>query len=47
MDLAQALLAGDRRALAQALTLVETGGSRARALLGVLFAHATKPHEPD
>jgi LAO/AO transport system kinase len=44
VDLAQALLSGNRRALAQALTLVETGGPRARALLGVLFAHTGRAH---
>lgn len=44
MDLAQALLEGNRRALAQALTLVETGGPQARALLGALFAHTGRAH---
>ncbi len=44
MDLAQALLGGNRRALAQALTLVETGGPQARALLGALFAHTGRAH---
>ncbi len=44
MDLAQALLNGNRRALAQALTLVETGGLQARSLLGALFAHTGRAH---
>lgn len=44
MDLAQALLEGNRRALAQALTLVETGGPQARALLGALFVHTGRAH---
>ncbi|MGQ9826732.1 MAG: methylmalonyl Co-A mutase-associated GTPase MeaB [Roseiflexus sp.] len=44
MDLAQALINGNRRALAQALTLVETGGGQARALLGALFAHTGRAH---
>lgn len=44
MDLAQALLNGNRRALAQALTLVETGGPQARSLLGALFAHTGRAH---
>ncbi|ABU59056.1 MULTISPECIES: methylmalonyl Co-A mutase-associated GTPase MeaB [Roseiflexus] len=44
MDLVQALLSGHRRALAQALTLVETGGPQARALLGALFAHTGRAH---
>lgn len=44
MDLAQALLDGNRRALAQALTLVETGGPQARTLLSALFAQTGRAH---
>lgn len=44
MDLAQALLDGNRRALAQALTLVETGGPQARSLLSALFAQTGHAH---
>jgi LAO/AO transport system kinase len=44
VDLARALLEGNRRALAQALTLVETGGLQARALLGALYAYTGRAH---
>jgi LAO/AO transport system kinase len=44
VDLAHALLEGNRRALAQALTLVETGGPQARTLLSALFAHTGHAH---
>lgn len=38
-SLAAALRAGNRRALARAITLVETGGTEARALMGAVYPH--------
>lgn len=44
VELADAVLNGSRRALARALTLVETGGPPARALLGAVFPHTGRAH---
>ncbi len=43
-DLAPALLDGDRRALARALSVVERGGSAARALLAHVYSRAGHAH---
>lgn len=42
--LAAGVIAGQRRALARAITLVENGDSRAAALLSGLYAHTGKAH---
>jgi LAO/AO transport system kinase len=42
--LAAGLSAGNRRALAQAITLVERGGAPARALIGHIYAQAQAAH---
>jgi LAO/AO transport system kinase len=43
-DLAEKLLAGDRRSLARALSRVEAGGSEGRAIVVDLFPHAGGAH---
>ncbi|MEM8534139.1 MAG: methylmalonyl Co-A mutase-associated GTPase MeaB [Chloroflexota bacterium] len=43
-DLAQALRNGKRRALAQAITIAETGGTPARTLLQTLYTHTGNAH---
>ncbi len=43
-QLAAGLFAGDRRALARAITLAETGGRAARELIGEIFAHTGRAH---
>ena len=43
-DLVSPLLAGNRRALARALSQVEDGGSEARALLAALYPHTGRAH---
>lgn len=43
-DLAPALLDGNRRALARALSVVERGGAAARALLADVYPHAGRAH---
>jgi LAO/AO transport system kinase len=42
--LAAGLLAGNRRALAQAMTLIERGGAPARQLISRIFPHARAAH---
>jgi LAO/AO transport system kinase len=44
LDLAQSLLAGNRRALARGITLAETGGAEARDLLRALYPHTGRAH---
>ena len=44
MDLAEAILSGNRRALARGITIVETGGAPARELLGVLYPRTGRAH---
>jgi LAO/AO transport system kinase len=44
VDLADAILAGNRRALARGITAVETGGAPARALLSTLYPHTGRAH---
>jgi LAO/AO transport system kinase len=44
VELAESLLAGSRRALARAITLVETGGGAARELLGALHPQTGRAH---
>lgn len=44
MSLAQAILQGDRRALARGLTLVENGDPEGEALLEALFPHTGQAH---
>ncbi len=44
MELAQALLEGNRRALARALTLVENGTPEGEVLLEALFPHTGRAH---
>ncbi len=44
MDLAAALLDGNRRALARAITLAETGGAPARDLLRAVYPHTGRAH---
>ena len=39
MELADALLAGNRRALARGITIAETGGAAARELLSAVYGH--------
>jgi LAO/AO transport system kinase len=43
-ELVEQLLAGERRALARALTHVESGGERARELLSALYPHSGQAH---
>jgi LAO/AO transport system kinase len=44
VELADSLLAGNRRALARAITLVESGGPSARELLSAIYAHTGRAH---
>ena len=44
VNLAESILAGNRRALARGITTVETGGAAARELLGALYAHTGRAH---
>ena len=44
MDLAESILAGNRRALARGITAAETGGAPARQLLGALYTHTGRAH---
>jgi LAO/AO transport system kinase len=44
LELAEALLSGDRRALARGITVAETGGAPARALLSAVYAHTGRAH---
>jgi LAO/AO transport system kinase len=44
VDLAESILAGNRRALARGITAVETGGALARHLLGALYGHTGRAH---
>jgi len=44
VDLADELLAGSRRALGRGITLAETGGEAARALLSAIYPHTGKAH---
>jgi LAO/AO transport system kinase len=44
VELAEAILSGNRRALARGITVVETGGPPARELLGVLYANTGRAH---
>jgi LAO/AO transport system kinase len=44
MELVERLLAGDRRALARTLSLVEDDGSDARAALAALYPHTGRAH---
>jgi LAO/AO transport system ATPase len=41
-DLATRILAGDRRALARAISLVEQGGAQAKALMAEIYPHSGK-----
>jgi LAO/AO transport system kinase len=43
-DLAQRLLGGNRRALARAITLAETGGPAAQALMSAIYTHTGRAH---
>jgi LAO/AO transport system kinase len=43
-ELAPKLLAGNRRALARGISIIETGGAPARALLGALYSHTGRAH---
>lgn len=43
-DIGKKLLAGDKRALARAITVVEAGGPEGKALVKELFHHAGKAH---
>ncbi|MCG8353082.1 MAG: methylmalonyl Co-A mutase-associated GTPase MeaB, partial [Chloroflexales bacterium] len=43
-ELIAALLQGSRRALSRAITLVETGGPRARELLSLAYPHTGRAH---
>lgn len=43
-DLVARLLQGDRRALARAITIIETGGVQARALLTAIYTHTGHAH---
>lgn len=43
-ELATRLLEGNRRALARGITLVETGGSAAHALLAAVYTHSGQAH---
>lgn len=42
--LAERLLAGNRRALARAITVAETGGADARQLMSAIYTHTGKAH---
>ncbi|MBK9714930.1 MAG: methylmalonyl Co-A mutase-associated GTPase MeaB [Kouleothrix sp.] len=44
VELAESLLSGNRRALARAITVVETGGAPARVLLSAVYAHTGRAH---
>src|SRR5262245_21638058 len=44
VDLAESILAGNRRALARSITIIEMGGAAARELLGALYAHTGRAH---
>ena len=44
VDLAESILAGNRRALARGITIVEAGGPAARELLKALYAHSGHAH---
>ncbi|MDW8070275.1 MAG: methylmalonyl Co-A mutase-associated GTPase MeaB [Anaerolineae bacterium] len=44
MELVQATIAGDRRALARLITLIESEAEEARALLAELFPHTGRAH---
>ena len=44
LELAEAILSGNRRALARGITLVETGGAPARELLGALYGRTGRAH---
>lgn len=44
MELAQALIAGNRRALARSISIAETGGTAARELLSAIYAHTGRAH---
>jgi LAO/AO transport system kinase len=44
VDLVGSILAGNRRALARGITIVETGGPAARDLLRMLYAHSGHAH---
>jgi LAO/AO transport system kinase len=44
VDLATSLLEGNRRALARAITMVETGGAPARELLSTIYARTGRAH---
>ncbi len=44
VDLVELLLSGNRRALARAITLAETGGEAARTLLRAVYAHTGRAH---
>lgn len=44
MDLAESLVAGNRRALARGITLAETGGRPARELLRAVYPHTGHAH---
>jgi LAO/AO transport system kinase len=44
VDLAESILAGNRRALARGITIAETGGAPARELLGALYARTGRAH---
>ncbi len=43
-EIAQRLLDGNRRALARAITLVETGGPAAQALMSAIYTHTGRAH---
>ena len=43
-ELAPKLLAGNRRALARGISIIETGGAPARTLLGALYSHTGRAH---
>jgi GTPase len=44
VELAESILAGNRRALARGITVVETGGAPARALLSAIYARTGRAH---
>ncbi len=44
MELATSLLSGNRRALARGISVVETGGTAARALLSAVYAQTGRAH---
>ena len=43
-NIAELLLAGNRRALARSITIAETGGVPARALLSKIYKHTGRAH---